>query len=131
MGEKILVESHIADSIELIKQLDSSGYQPSSAFWYYYDDADEWRLIIIGKKFDQHLPKDEQLAYQAIAEAIKIKDLSSINISEVKIMKSDVPLAKTIKFLIKTDPIGLIRAYFNNTTINGIFIKEMIILRST
>ena len=38
MGEKTLVESQIADSIELIKHLDASGYQPSLGVWYYYDD---------------------------------------------------------------------------------------------
>jgi len=130
MGEKTLVESQIADSIELIKQLDLSGYQPSLAVWYYYDDADEWRLIIVGEKFDQHLPKQEPLAYRAIAEAINEKDLSSISISEVKIIKSDEPLTKAMKFLIRTDPTGIIRSHFNNTSINGIFIKEMVILRS-
>lgn len=130
MGEKTLVESHINDSIELIKQLDSCGYQPTLAVWYYYDDADEWRFIIAGEKFDQYLPKQEPLAYRAIADAINEKDLSSINISEIKIMKSDEPLTKTMKLLVGTDPTGIIMAYFNNTTINGIFIKEMIILRS-
>jgi len=131
MGEKTLVESKIADSIELIKQLDASGYQPSLAVWYYYDDTDEWRLIIVGEKFDQYLPRQEPLAYRAIAEAINEKDLSSINISEVKIIKSDQPLAKTFKFLVRSDPTGITREHFIDTTVNGIFIKEMIILRST
>lgn len=131
MGEKTLVENQIIDSIELLKQLDSLHYQPSLAVWYYYDDADEWRLIIVGKKFDQYLPKQEFLAYKIIAEAINEKDLSSINISEIKIMKSNEPLYKIMKSVVRTGPTGIIRAYFNDTTINGIFIKEMIVLRSS
>ena len=130
MGEKTLVESQIVDSIKLIKQLDSNGYQPSLAVWYYYGDTDEWRLVIAGKKFDEHLPKQEPLAYLAIAEAINEIDLSSINISDVKIMKSDEPLPRAIKSLVGTNPTELIRASFINNTINGIFIKEMFVLRS-
>lgn len=130
MGEKTLVESQIADSIELIKHLDSSGYQLSLGVWYYYDDVDEWRLIIVGENFDKQLPQQEPLAYRVIAEAISAKNLSSITISEVKIMKSDEPLTKTMKFLIGTGPTGIARAHFRNITISGIFIKEMIVLRS-
>ncbi len=130
MGEKTLVESQIEDSIELIKHLDSSGYQPRLGVWYYYDDVDEWRLILVGEAFDKHLPKQEPLAYKAIAEAISEKDLSSLTISEVKLMKSDEPLTHIMKVLIGTGPTGIARAHFTNTTINGVFIKEMIVLRS-
>lgn len=130
MGEKTLVESQITDSNELIKQLDSSGYQSSFAVWYYYGDADEWRFLIAGKKLDQYLPKQEPLAYQVIAEAINNKNLSSINLSEVKVIRSDEPLTQTVKFLVRTEPTGIARAHFVDTTINGVFVKEMIILRS-
>jgi hypothetical protein len=130
MGEKTLVESQITDSIALIEQLDSSEYLPSLAVWYYYDDVDEWRLIIAGQKFDEYLPKQEPKIYRVIAEAINEKELSSINISQVKIMKSDEPLAKTMKLLVGTDPKGITKTHFVDTTINAIFIKEMIVLRS-
>lgn len=130
MGEKTLVESQIADSIELMKQLDSTGHAPSIAAWYFYDDVDEWRLLISGAIYDDHLPKQETLAYQMIAEAISDKELSSITISEVKLMRSDEPLMQTMKFLIGTGPTGITRAHFIDTTVNAIFIKEMIILRS-
>jgi hypothetical protein len=130
MGEKTLVESQIADSNELIKYLDSSGYQPSFAVWYYYGDADEWRFLIAGEKLDGYLPKQEPLAYRVIAEAINEKNLSSINLSEIKIVRSDEPITQTVKFLVRTEPTGIVRAYFTDTTINGIFVKEMVILRS-
>lgn len=130
MGEKTLVESQIADAKELINQLDSSGYQPSFAVWYYYGDADEWRFLLAAEKLDQYLPKQEPLAYRIVAEALNKKNLSSINLSEIKIIKSDEPLIQTVKFLFRTEPTVTARAHFTDTTINGIFVKEMIILRS-
>ncbi len=131
MAETTLVESLIEDSIELIKQLDEGAYKPSKAFWYYYDDVDTWRFIIVSSEADKLLPKQEPLAYKVIAEAINQKQLTSLSISEVKLMKSDDPLIGTLHFLIGTGPDNIIKANFSDTTINGIFIKDMVILRSS
>ena len=131
MGEKALVDSQIADSVELIQYLDSTGSPPSSVFWYYYEDADDWRLVLAGESLDQHLPKNEHIAYKIIAEAISEKEIASISVSDIKLMRRDDPLVKTVRFLIGTGPTGVTKAHFTNTTINGIFIQEMLILRSS
>jgi hypothetical protein len=130
MGEKALVESQIADAISLIKGLDADGLSPNFAVWYYYDDADEWRLLIASPAFDALLPKQESLAYRKVAEAMTALSLSSLAISQVKVVASSSSLPQALKRLIGTDPSGLIRAHFSDTTLNGIFIKEMIVLRS-
>lgn len=130
MGEKALVESQIADAIALIKKLDADGFSPSAAIWYYYDDAEEWRLLIAGPAFDALLPKQESLAYRKVAEAMAAISLSSLTISNVKIIPSHSALPQALKPLIGTDATGIVRAHFSDTTLNGIFIKEMIVLRS-
>jgi hypothetical protein len=130
MAETALVEGLIQDSIQLVQQLDVGQYKPSKVVWYYYDDVDTWRLIVVSGEFDKMLPKNEPLAYKIIAEAINAIDLSSLSISEVKLMKSDEPLVGTLGFLVGTGPDNITQANFSNTTINGIFIKDMVILRS-
>jgi hypothetical protein len=130
MAETTLVEGLIQDSIQLVQQLDVGQYKPSKVVWYYYDDVDTWRLIVVSGEFDKMLPKNEPLAYKIIAEAINSIDLSSLSISEVKLMKSDDPLVGTLGFLLGTGPDNITQANFSNTTINGIFIKDMVILRS-
>ncbi len=130
MGEKALVEGLIIDSIDLIKKLDEHGSKPSLAAWYYYEDAEEWRLIIAGSYFDKLLPKQEAIAYQKISEAISESDIQSLSISLVKVIETSNALAGAIGFLMRTNPDGIVQANFTNTTINGIFLKEMIILRS-
>jgi hypothetical protein len=130
MGEKSLVEGLITDSIQLVKNLDQSKSNPSLVVWYFYEDADEWRLLIAGPEFDQLLPKQEALAYQKVSEAISSSDLQSLSISVVKVIRSDDPLPKALSFLVGTPPNGIIQASFKDTTLNGIFIKEMVILRS-
>jgi hypothetical protein len=130
MAETTLVEGLIQDSIQLVQQLDVGQYKPSKVVWYYYDDVDTWRLIVVSGEFDKMLPKNEPLAYKIVAEAINSIDLSSLSISEVKLMKSDDPLVGTLGFLLGTGPDNITQANFSNTTINGIFIKDMVILRS-
>jgi hypothetical protein len=130
MAETALVKGLIQDSIQLVQQLDVGQYKPSKVVWYYYDDVDTWRLIVVSGEFDKILPKNEPLAYKIIAEAINSIDLSSLSISEVKLMKSDDPLVGTLGFLLGTGPDNITQANFSNTTINGIFIKDMVILRS-
>jgi hypothetical protein len=130
MAETALVEGLIQDSIQLVQQLDVGQYKPSKVMWYYYDDVDTWRLIIVSSEFDKMLPNSEPLAYKVIAEAINATDLSSLSISEVKLMKSDDPLVGVLGFLIGTGSDNIVQANFSNTTINGIFIKDMVILRS-
>lgn len=130
MGEKTLVENQIADAIELIKKLDADGRTPSLVAWYYYDDADEWRLIIAGLTFDALLPKQEAVAYKYLVETLASLSLSSLTISDFKLVGTKSSLPQELRILIRTGPNGIVRAHFTNTTLNGIFIKEMIILRS-
>jgi hypothetical protein len=130
MGEEALVESQIADSIALINSLDEAD-KPSIAIWYYFSDAGEWRLLIAGQSFDALLPKEEARAYQKIAEALNKAQLSSLTMSEIKLVRTDYPLLKATGHLIKTPADAIVRAHFKDTSVNGTFIKEMLILRSS
>jgi hypothetical protein len=130
MGEEALVESQIAESASLVRSLDSQGDKPSAAVWHYFPDADEWRLLIAGPAFDALLPKEEARAYQRVAEALSKAQVSSLSIGEIKIVRTDYPLLNATRFMLKTGPDAIVRAHFRDNSINGIFIKEMLILRS-
>lgn len=130
MGEKALVEGLVEDAAKLIRSLDATEYKPTLAAWYYYDDAAEWRLLIAGPKFDEFLPKQEALAYQKISESISAENMDNLSISLVKLVATKAPLPSTLKLLIGTGADGITQAHFTDTTVNGIFIKEMMILRS-
>jgi len=130
MGEKTLVEGALDDSIQLVRHFDAGGNKPTFATWYYYDDAGEWRLLLSSQTFDELLKKNGALAYQRVAEAITQENLGSLSISEIKIIPSSDPLPNTVKMIISTSENGVMRAHFSNTTINGIFIKEMFVLRA-
>ena len=131
MGEEALVESQISDTISLVKILESQGDKPSTIIWYYFPDADEWRLLLAGPSFDALLPNQESRAYQKVAEALSKAEVTSLTIGEVKLIKTDYPLLNATRFLIGTPPDAIIRAHFKDNRVNGIFIKEMLVLRSS
>ena len=130
MGEKALVEGQISDATELIKKLDEKGNSPTFAAWYFYDDAQEWRLLIAGPAFDAQLPKHEPSAYQIVAEAMKEPAVSTISIADVKLVTSQSSLPTTVGFMIRTPADAFVRAHFTDNYVNGIFLKEMFVLRS-
>jgi hypothetical protein len=130
MGEKALVESQMADAAKLLQVLDSAREGPTVAVWYYYEDIDEWRLIIAGPSYDALLPKQESIAYRKLAEALTKASLASVSVSDLKLLQTSSPLIQALRFLVRTPPNAIGRAHFSNTTLNGIFMKEMIIIRS-
>jgi hypothetical protein len=130
MAEETLVESLVTDSVELIKQLDKQGDDPTNVLWYFYSDAEEWRLLIAGPTFDKLLPKDEGQAYQKIAKAIGSAKLDSLTIADVKLIKTDDPVLKATRSVLKTPQSAVVRAYFRDNTFNGIFVKEMLLMRA-
>lgn len=130
MAEETLVESLVTDSIELIKQLDKQGDNPTNVLWYFYSDAEEWRLLIAGPTFDKLLPKSEDEAYQRLAMAIKAARLSTLTIADVKLIRTDDAVIKATKVVLKTPMSAVVRAHFRDNTFNGIFVKEMLLMRA-
>jgi hypothetical protein len=130
MGEKALVENLITDAVGLVQKLDERGTPPTFAAWYYYDDAEEWRLLVAVPKLDTLLPKQEAVAYQKVIEALTESSPTMLGISYLKLVATNYPLLKALKFLVGTGPTGIARVHCKDCTMNGIFIKEVIILRS-
>ena len=130
MGETALVERKIEEIILLIKQLDEDGNSPSLVSWYFYADVEEWKLLIAGPTYDKFLPKHEPNAYRNVIESMTKLPLETLSVSDIKIITTSSPVSQAISILVRTEPTGISQAHFIDTTLNGIFIKEMVIIRS-
>lgn len=130
MVEEALVESEIADSVTLIKTLDSRGDAPTAVVWYYLADAEAWRLLVAGPTFDSLLPKDAPRAYLKIVEALNQAQMQTLTVGEVKVEPSASPLLDVARALVKTGPNDFVRAHFKGVSINGLFVQEMLVLRA-
>lgn len=129
MGANALVEISVADAVELAKKLDAIGKSPSLVAWFYYEDADEWRLVLAGPAFEQPAAKQE-VAYRTVLEAMSNLPLTSLTASDIKIIPMATPIVDAIRMIVRTGPTGIVRAHLTNTMLNGVFIKEVVIIRS-
>ncbi len=130
MADAVLVESRLQDAYALVSSLDRVGKCPDLAVWYFFDEFDDWRLMIASSDLDLLVPKQMSLAFRSIGDAISASGVQSLSISDVKVVRNDDPLPKAIRMCIRTDRKDLVRAHFANNSVNGIFIKEMIVLRA-
>ncbi|MDH1101126.1 hypothetical protein N5C37_08385 [Pseudomonas mosselii] len=130
MDQKPLVNGSFEASVQLLKELDKTELKPEMAAWFYYDDVEDWRLILSGKKINEFLPGKEALAYKVIAKVLGKTEVG-LAISDVKFMKTDAPLIVALSFLIGTGPDDVSKFSMSNNTVNGIFIKDMVVLRSS
>ena len=131
MGEEALVESRVSDSVSLVRELDAESATPSYAAWNYFSDAGEWRFLLAGPSFDALLPGQQSRAYQKVAEALGKAKVMSLGIGEIKLVRTDYPLVMATRFMMGTAPDAIVRAHFKDNSVNGIFIKEMLLLRSS
>jgi len=130
MAEETLVESLVTESVKLVEELDNAGDSPSNVLWYFFADAEEWRLVVAGPPFDLLLPKDENEAYLKVAKAITKANLDSLSIADVKLVRTDAPLLVATRFALTTQPRSLLRAHFRDNVFNGVFVKEMLVMRA-
>lgn len=130
MAEPTLIESLVESSRDLLDNLDNNSNSPLKAFWYYYEDADTWKLILSGPSFDKLLKDHEPLAYKIIAEALNQLEDSTLSISDIKLLKLDDQLVRLVHFLVRTKPHAKVHAVFSDLTANGVFIKDVYIIRS-
>jgi hypothetical protein len=130
MGEKALVDGLVDEAIALVKKLDETGTPLAFAGWYYYVDADEWRLLLASTALDALLPKQEAVAYRKVIEALSAISPAALSVSDLKIIPTSYPLLQALKLVVGTEPQGIARFHLSDNTINGVFIKEVVILRS-
>ncbi len=130
MGETALVDPFVADAISLVKQLDEGPNSPTFVAWYYYDEADEWRLLIASPSLDPLLQKQEAVAYQKVIVALSQTSPFALSVSDLKIVPTSYPLVQALGTLVKTGTQGTSRFQFRDCMIGGVFIKDVTILRS-
>jgi hypothetical protein len=129
VGEKALVDGMMEDSFKLASQLDADGYSPTFLCWFFYEDADDWRLLLGSPVFDQMLPKEEARAYEAVSKAIYESEVRQLSISLIKLIKTSDPLPDGVMRLVGTDKSNN-QIHLSSSTLNGIFVQEMVVIRA-
>jgi hypothetical protein len=127
MDTAVLVETKIDAGRKLVERLDAAGHSPTVASWFLYPEVDQWRLLLGSPEFDK---VDPTLAYKIVAEVLATAPRIELDVSDVKFVRANDPLATVLRTMVRTGPapsISTIRLTSNY--INGIFIQDALAYR--
>lgn len=126
-----LVNRDIDDGKTLVQQLDQDQFSVTAAFWYYRPEDENWKLIIGSNIVGREGPTE---AYRRLGKTMKrIKTEGGrkfeLESSRVELVKPKTPLLDLLKKAVKAPGIQSIR--FSKNTINGVYVEDALIYRST
>jgi hypothetical protein len=128
MDKKILVDRDIEEGKRVVKKLDESNFQLSSALWFYLTEFERWRLFLASPLADT---KGLQYCYSVIQQIISEmpKDFG-ISLENISILSPKDQLIQLLRIAIHTGG-GISNIRFTGNSINGILIEDALIYRLT
>jgi len=115
----------------LVRKLDESGLPPDAAFWFYFTDAQAWKLVLAEVKVGRDGPKE---VYRRIQRLLgkEPKQFAALSLDDVTLVKPDalvVNLLRTaLRTSLRTGP-GISGLRFSNNAIDGTVIEDAYIYR--
>jgi hypothetical protein len=122
-----LSEALVRDGAALVEKLDEAGWRPSAALWFYFTDANAWRLLLASPEVTTKGPRE---AYTAIQRALAELDPTQreLALEDIGVMPIDHPIVGLLGVMVRTGP-GIGRMRFSKNVINGQFIDDALIYR--
>lgn len=133
MAKDILVTESLTDSMmkagaKLIERLDSKRSEIKSAFWLYFSEEKTWKMIIASPLVDSEGPREY---YKRVVSAnSEATDEEVISLNDVGVTNTSNQIVQLLNFAIKTND-GISGIRFSRNTINGTFIEDTYIYRSS
>ncbi len=133
MAKDILVTESLSDSMmkagaKLVERLDAQNAELKSAFWLYFSEEKSWKLVLASPLVDSLGPR---VYYKKIVDINKAsKDEETISLNDIGVSNTSNQIVQLIKFAVSTGT-GISGLRFSRSTINGFFIEDSYIYRSS
>ncbi len=121
-----LTPEMIQAGADLIRALDAAKVPVTSAFWLYHGEEPDWRLVIASPDVDQ---LGLRQFYGTLVDHLHALNRPELNSSYVTAVAPNDPIVSALRKVFKLPGISSIR--FTGNVINGIFIPDALIYRST
>jgi hypothetical protein len=127
MVNVMLTDSMIDAGESLIRKLDERGVSPDAAFWIYFPDIQQWKLMLTEVKLGEKGPKE---LYKKIQDTIfeNKNEIGELSLDDVALAKPDAPIVSLLRIAIRTGQ-GISGIRFTNNVINGTVIDDAYIYR--
>jgi hypothetical protein len=128
MVEIPLADSQIRGGIELLNLLDKYNLSPDGAYWLYFNENKNWKLVLSTNSFSTYGPKKTYSKIQSILKK-QGKDFA-IKLSDIVLSAPHSGITNLLKMVINTNK-GISGIRFTHNMINGVPIPDAYIYRLT
>ena len=127
---EILSENMTKSGAELIKRLDKSNSEVKTALWLYFPEEKNWKLIIASPLVGKNGPK---AFYKRIIDSNNeaSEEEYVVSLNDIGVANIEHPVIQLMKFAISTGEDDVSNIRFSRNTINGTFIEDSLIYRSS
>lgn len=127
MVDSTLTKEMIESGKALIMKLDDSNVQPNAAFWFFFPDIQEWKLVLAEVNVGERGPKQVYKKIQGVISQFQ-DELGDLSLDNISLAKPDAPIVKLLRAAIRTGA-GISGIRFKNNVINGTVIEDAYIYR--
>lgn len=127
MVDSTLTKEMIESGKALIMKLDDSNVQPDAAFWFFFSDIQQWKLVLAEVKVGEQGPKQVYKTIQGVISQFS-DELGDLSLDYITLAKPDAPIVKLLRVAIRTGA-GISGIRFKNNVINGTVIEDAYIYR--
>ena len=127
MDSKTLVNGFDAElGRKAVEAFDKGGLEVKAALWFYFSDAQEWRLLVATPLYDAEGPLK---AYTRVSEVLAQESLADdLPLSRVAVVSPQQPQIALLRSAVSIGPkIDGIR--FQRNVINGVLIEDAFIYK--
>lgn len=126
MLETILTPEMVEIWKVLVRKLDERDISPDAAFWFYFPEKQQWKLVIAKSQVETLGPKIYKKIQKILAESPH--ELSGLSLDDVTLARPDAPIIVLLRVVMRTGP-GISGIRFKNNAINGTLIEDAYIYR--
>lgn len=124
-----LSEQMISAGSKLVERLDANNSEVKSAFWLFFPEERFWRLIVASPLVITEGPKNFYKRIVAVNQ-LATEEEWVISLNDIGVAGTDHQVVQLIRIAIGTGA-GISGIRFSRNTINGYFIEDAFIFRST
>ncbi|MEK6477730.1 hypothetical protein WJR50_09360 [Catalinimonas sp. 4WD22] len=126
MDKKILVGIDLEEGKKVLEELDKSGLEVTSAFWFYLAEVEEWRLMLAMPSIDIQGRKKTYAKIWGVLD----RNRSTLNIplDAITLISPKHELNQLLRSVVKTGK-SMSGIRFSGDVINGTLIEDAYIYR--
>jgi len=128
MDKTSLVDKKTEAGRKLVEALDEATFPVRAALWYYVPEPANWRLVIASALVREEGPNE---AYRRLQSVLMRHPEVSVELNDVWFVKDTDPFVELIAKAVRTPPDAIKEIRFSRNSVDGVFIDDALIYRSS